>query len=344
MRTATSMKSRKVQRSIRMTLKVSQGFMVLALLLAPGSAAAQQNPRAANLGAAHGARADENGAPNQAPADIAGLRLAPGFMVRLNVLDDPDFAGTFRVDEHGTLSVPILGNVRVEGETASEAEAQLRKLLLAGGFLKDPQIELTIVEFPEGEIAVLGEVARPGVVGVLGARKLVDVLALAGGTTVTAGNQVLITRGNSPAETETVHYSKASDPGTIEKTLVRPGDTVLVKRAGIVYVLGAVNRPSGIVMQEEGSLDALQAISLAGGTTQLASIGTIYLLRRQADHTTKVIALPYRKMTRGKSADDQLLAEDVLFVATNRVKMAYSDIQGVVNAMATVGVYAVAGY
>ncbi len=265
-------------------------------------------------------------------------------MVRLNVLDDPDFAGTFRVDENGNLNVPILGLVHVDGETASEAEAHLKKMLLNGRFLKDPQIELTIIEFPETGITVLGEVARPGVVSVLGARKLIDVLALAGGTTVTAGNQVVITRSGSTTETETVHYSKATDPGTIESTLVRPGDTVLVKRAGIVYVLGAVNRPSGIVMQEEGSLDALQAISLAGGTTQLASIGTIYLLRRQADHTTKVIALPYRKMTCGKSGDDQLLAEDVLFVPTNRVKMAYSDIQGVINAVATVGVYAAAGY
>jgi polysaccharide export outer membrane protein len=118
----------------------------------------------------------------------------------------------------------------------------------------------------------------------------------------------------------------------------------LVERAGIVYVLGAVNRPSGIVMNEEGSLDALQAISLAGGTTQLASIGTIYLLRKQPDRTTKVICLPYRKMTRGKSAGDQLHAEDVLFVPTNRVKMAYSDIQGVINAVATVGVYSAAGH
>lgn len=318
--------------------------LLLGLLLGPLIATAQPGSVSTSLHSSQAGSRTENSELNRVPADIASLRLSPGFMVRLYVLDDQDFAGTFRVDEHGNLHVPTLGLVHVDGETASEAEAHLKKMLLDGHLLRDPQIELTIVEFPEGEITVLGEVARPGVVSVHGARKLVDVLALAGGTTVTAGNQVVITRSVSPTETETVHYSKATDPGTIEKTLVQPGDTVVVKRAGIVYVLGAVNRPSGIVMQEEGTLDALQAISLAGGTTQLASIGTVYLLRRQADHTTKVIALPYRKMTRGKSADDQLLAEDVLFVPTNRVKMAYGDVQGVINAVATVGVYSAAGY
>jgi protein involved in polysaccharide export with SLBB domain len=198
------------------------------------------------------------------PSDIANLRLAPGFTVRLSVLDDPDFAGTFRVDEHGNLNVPVLGRVHVEGETASDAEVHLQKVLLDGRLLKDPQIELTVVEFPEGEITVLGEVARPGLVAVHGARKLADVLALAGGTTVTAGNEVEISRGGTEEDSESIHYSL--DPAAMETTFVRPGDTVLVKRAGIVYVLGAVNRPSGIVMQEKGTLDVLQAIALAGGT------------------------------------------------------------------------------
>ena len=155
MPTATNMRSRSAQWSIPMTPRVMRGLMVLVLLLAPSLGGAQLRSGAAEQ-IAHAAQ--------NLPTDIASLRLSPGFTVRLNVLDDPDFAGTFRVDEHGTLSVPILGRVQVEGETASEAEAQLRKLLLAGGFLKDPQIELTIVESPEGEVTVVGEVARPGVV------------------------------------------------------------------------------------------------------------------------------------------------------------------------------------
>jgi polysaccharide export outer membrane protein len=325
-----------------MTHKAMRLLFLLVLLLAPSIVTAQQGSAGSSFSSGHVALGSESGGPSRVPSDIANLRLAPGFMLRLTVLDDPDFAGTFRVDEHGNLNVPVLGRVPVEGETASEAQAHLQRMLLDGRFLKDPQIELTVVEFPEGEITVLGEVARPGLVAVHGSRKLIDVLALAGGTTVTAGNEVEISRGGTEEDSESIHYSM--DPGTMETTFVRPGDTVLVKRAGIVYVLGAVNRPSGIVMQEAGSLDVLQAIALAGGTTQTASIGTIYLLRRLPDHSTKVIALPYKKMTRGMPADDQLLAEDILFVPTNKIKMAYADVQGVITAVATVGVYTAAGY
>jgi polysaccharide export outer membrane protein len=339
---ATSTRNRRAHGGITVAHRALRLLLLFGLLLAPSTLAAQEGSAASSFSSSHAALGTGSSGPGRVPSDIANLRLAPGFTVRLSVLDDPDFAGTFRVDEHGNLNVPVLGRVHVEGETASDAEVHLQKMLLDGRLLKDPQIELTVVEFPEGEITVLGEVARPGLVAVHGARKLADVLALAGGTTVTAGNEVEISRGGTEEDSESIHYSL--DPAAMETTFVRPGDTVLVKRAGIVYVLGAVNRPSGIVMQEKGTLDVLQAIALAGGTTQMASIGTIYLLRRQPDHSTKVIALPYKKMTRGKPVDDQLLAEDILFVPTNKIKMAYADVQGVITAVATVGVYTAAGY
>ena len=101
--------------------------------------------------------------------------------------------------------------------------------------------------------------------------------------------------------------------------IVNPGDTVQMKRAGIVYVLGAVNRPGGYVMQEEGTLNVLQAVSLANGTSIAASSGTIYVLRRNADGT-EVIAVPYQKISRGKSADIQLHPTDVLFVPSSAIK------------------------
>ena len=317
---------------------------VLILLGSPGVAQVGGSSLGAASSRASSNSTGRNSGLSVVPEDFANLRLAPGFMVSLNVLDDPDFSGSFRIDAQGDIAVPILGTMHVAGETASEARVQIQKRLQEDKILKDPQVDLTVVEYTEPEVTIIGEVASPGKHPLLTPRKLVDVLALAGGTTITAGNEIQITRGSGGGEPVAVHYSKATDAKTVEDVIVRPGDTVQVKRAGIVYVLGAVNRPGGFVMQEEGTLDVLQAISLANGTTTLASIKTIYLLRRNPDGSVVYVALPFRNITRGKSADVQLHAMDVLFVPTNKIKMIYTDFQYVINSAATTSIYIAAGY
>ena len=154
------------------------------------------------------------------PEDFAQLKLAPGFLLSLTVLDDPDFVGAFRVDEQGDIALPVLGTLHVAGETVSEARLQIGKKLLEGKILKDPQVDLSILEYSATEVSIIGEVASPGKYPLLVPRKLVDVLALAGGTTITAGNEVQITPANSGAEPVLVHYSKATNPKAVEDAIV----------------------------------------------------------------------------------------------------------------------------
>jgi polysaccharide export outer membrane protein len=278
------------------------------------------------------------------PADFAQLRLAPGFLLSLNVLDDSDFTGTFRIDQQGDIEIPILGTLHIGGETAAEARAQIRGVLLDEKILNNPQVDLQVLEYSAPEVTIIGEVAAPGRYPLLVPRKLMDVLALAGGTTIAAGNEVQITRGNSDSEPVLVHYSKATNPKSVEDAIVHPGDTVQVRRAGIVYVLGAVTRPGGYVMQEDGTLNVLQAISLANGTTIAAATGTVYLLRRNLDGTEVDIALPFNKMQHGQSADVQLRATDILYVPTSKIKSILTYSQSILAAATTATIYTGAGY
>jgi polysaccharide export outer membrane protein len=274
------------------------------------------------------------------PEDFAQLKLAPGFLIGLKVLDDGDFQGSFRVDQEGDIALPILGSIHVAGETASEARDQIRKRLLTGQILKDPQVDLTVLEYTAPQVTIIGEVSSPGKYPLLVPRRLVDVLALAGGPSPLAGNEVSILRGTGDAKPVLIHYSKDMDPQTVADVFVDPGDTVQVKRAGIIYVLGAVNRPGGYIMQENGTLNVLQAISLASGTSIAASTGTIYLLRKNGDGTEINIALPYKKISRGKRADVQLHATDVLFVPTSTMKSIMTNSQAVLSSAASAAIYA----
>jgi polysaccharide export outer membrane protein len=92
-------------------------------------------------------------------------------------------------------------------------------------------------------------------------------------------------------------------------------------------------------MQEEGTLNVLQAISLASGTSGTASTSTIYLLRRNADGTVVDIAVPYKKIANGKSTDMQLRATDVLYVPTSTFKAIFTNSQAVLNTAASATIY-----
>jgi polysaccharide biosynthesis/export protein len=157
------------------------------------------------------------------PEDFAKLTLAPGFLLSLNVLDDPDLVGAFRIDQRGDITPPVLGTIHVAGETASEARIQIRKKLLDDQILKDPQVNLTVLEYTSPEVTIVGEVANPGRYPLLVPRALLDVLALAGGATLAAGNEIQITRGSANVEPTPksilVHYSRATDQTPSDKQL-----------------------------------------------------------------------------------------------------------------------------
>ena len=274
------------------------------------------------------------------PEDFANLALAPGFLLGLDVLDDSDFRGNYRIDQEGNIFLPVVGSLHVGGETASEARRDIGKLLLDDQILKNPQVSLSVLEYTAPEVNILGEVASPGKYPLLAQHRLVDVLALAGGVTPLAGDEVLITDTRSTSPVRVVHYSRATDPQAVAGIFIQPGQTVQVKRAGVVYVLGAVNRPGGYVMQEEGTLTVLQAIPLANGTAPTARIGPVYLLRPRPDGSLERTVLPYKEMTRGKKPDVQLQAKDVLYVPTSTIKQVFTNSQAVLSSVASASIYA----
>lgn len=277
------------------------------------------------------------------PEDFAQLKLAPGFLIGLKVLDDSDFTGSFRIDQDGNIELPILGAIHVSGKTAGEAETEIKKHLVDGKILKDPEMVLTIQEYTPTQVTLVGEVTSPGKYPLFSPHKLVDVLALAGGTTVFAGNEVEISHPGAD-KMASVHYSKATAAKDVDDAMVAPGDTVQVKRAGIVYVLGAVGRPGGYVMQEEGTLNVLQAITLAAGPTLAASTGKIFILRKGANGVQQTIEVPYKKISSGKLPDMVLRPTDILYVPTNAFKATFTNSEGLLAAVSSSSIYAAAVY
>ncbi len=221
-----------------------------------------------------------------------------------------------RVSASGTIVLPLIGQVKVGGLTVAKAERVIAERLSEGKFFNNPQVTILQKEYASQGISVLGEVQKPGTYPLLGPHTLLQAISAAGGTTVKAGNDVLIIHSDSP------NQSQHGDLSSLIKsnTQLMPGDTVVVSKAGIVYVVGDVRQPSGIVMGNSG-LTILKAIAMAQGTNPNASLKDAQLIRNTPQGRQQ-IPISINKILSNKAHDLELQPEDILFIPNSVAKSA----------------------
>ena len=301
----------------------------------------QQNQRpATNSAQGSATQLAHLGSATVAPEDVSTMKLIPGSMVDVHVFEEPDLDGSYRVDGRGNVNLPVAGAVRLESLTLAEAETAIREKLITAQILKVANVSVNLAEYSAKNITVLGEVNSPGAFPVLGPRKLQDVLALAGGETTLAGNEIVVHRfGSPPDSTETIRYNRNASDYVSLNVAIDPGDSVFVKRAGVVYVLGAVNRPGGYIMQETGELNVDQALALALGTSIEAKVQDIRIFRKIAAGGLVEIPVNYRKINSGRIAPLQLRPEDVVYVPPSSLKTTLIRGTQVISAAASATIY-----
>jgi len=246
------------------------------------------------------------------------LRLETGDLVEVGVYNVPELTTKARIGSKGEIYLPLIDYVHVAGLTAEEAEGVIQKRLSDGGFVKNPHVTLFVDQYASQGASVLGEVARPGVYPVPGQQQLFDLISAAGGFTEKAGRSITITRREHPDKPITVPLSRNVSDNPESNIAVLPGDTIIVRKADLVYVVGDVGRPSGFLM-DSGHLTVLQAIALAGGTTRTANLGGARIIRKGPDGITET-SVELKKILRAKSPDVTMQADDILFVPTSTAK------------------------
>lgn len=274
------------------------------------------------------------------PEGFEKLKLAPGYLVQMDVYDVPEMSTQLRVDANGDVTIPLVGKVHVGGETVPEAQNTIAAILIKHEILKSPQVTLNILQYLAQSVTVLGEVQSPGRIQILNSEPLENILALAGGESIAAGNEIEIqhTGKDGVLESRQVHYAQGNDPRILRSEYVDPGDTVFVHRAGIIYVLGAVNRPGGYLMVNGGTLDVIQAVSLAGGTTLQASTKSAVIVRRQGAGFVQ-FKVPLEKIEKGKATPVRLELNDALFVPTSSWKTVFVNSSNLIGSIGAAALY-----
>src|SRR5882762_3202562 len=232
--------------------------------------------------------------------------LTPGDVIKVSVFKNPDLLLDARVSEAGTIGFPLLGSVPVAGLTLPAAERKIAQLLKDGGFVLNPQVNILLTTAVGNQVAVLGQVNRPGRYPIEGAGgNLTGMLAEAGGIATTGADVVIVTgmRNGKPFRREIDVGNMSLNGTTADDIELRAGDTLFVNRSPMFYIYGQVQRPGGYRLEK--GMTVMQALSDGGGMTGKGTSRGIVLHRRDATGKVK---------ESGASLDEDVRDQDVIYV------------------------------
>lgn len=304
-------------------MKRSVSFGAFVLLILPTAPCVAQD----RVGSAESRERVPTPAPQTPPVapnntnSSSKLVIGNGDLIEVSLYGMPDFKTEVRVSSGGEVSLPMLGTVIVGGLSVEQAATQIEQDLSKKRLFNDPHVTVFIKEYATQGISVLGEVQKPGIYPLLGERKLYDAISAAGGTTPKAGASVLITRRNDPQHPLQVPLSTGAAKSMKDNVAVEPGDTIVVSKAGVVYVVGDVHQPGGFVMENGNEITVLKAIALAQGTNPNAALNKARLIRKTSQGPQEV-PLSLKQIMAAKAPDPQLQPDDVVFVPGSAGKSA----------------------
>jgi polysaccharide export outer membrane protein len=259
------------------------------------------------------ANAEKGNDPSKDTAEKSTIvTLGVGDLIEVSVYNVPELASKVRVSNSGDIYLPLIDYVHVEGLTQEEAQSLIEKRLADGGFVRNPHVTIFIDEFTSQGVTILGEVGRPGIYPDIGDHKLYQVISQAGGFSQNASRKITILRRS---QTDPIHVDLPRNlgddvSGNVE---ILPGDTITVPRAPIIYVVGDVGRPSGI-LADNGTMTVLQALALAGGANKTAKLGDARILRKGPNGDVTENKVGIKKMLEAKAPDVPLQGDDILFI------------------------------
>ena len=264
-----------------------------------------------------GASAD----PGAAGSENSSLpRLSPGDLLEIGVYNVPELSSKVRVGNSGDVYLPLIDYVHVGDLTVEEAQALIEKRLENGGFVRNPHVTIFLNESASQGVTILGEVNKPGIYPALGDRRLYDMISAAGGFTAAAGRKISVIRQRGQGGPITVNLPRNLADDLQDNIEIQPGDTITVPRAPIIYVVGDVGHPTGLLV-DNGNLTVLQALALAGGTNRTAKMGGTRIIRKGPTGMTETL-VPLKKMLEAKAPDVNLQADDILFVPLSGARVA----------------------
>ncbi len=259
------------------------------------------------------AQAPINPAPigNDAVPAPGLVTLGPGDSVNFQVFGQPDMTTTVNVSDDGTVRVPLVGSVQVNGASPAEASQRIEKALRDGKFLNDPHVTLTVLLSRSQRVSVSGQVAKPGLYPIETNTTIVDLLAMAGGELETGSEQIYVLRADASGVVQRypINLRGLDDvKKAIPTQALHGGDSIFVPKAETFYIYGEVTQPNKYRIEPD--MTVVEAISRAGGITPRGSEHRIDIKRRGPNGTYVNI---HAKLSELVQPDDVIHVKESIF-------------------------------
>jgi polysaccharide export outer membrane protein len=223
--------------------------------------------------------------------DPSDYLLGAGDLIQMTVFESEELNTKVRVSSRGFITLPLLGQVRVKGMTAHDAEVHIENLY-SENFIKNPHVSVFVEEHLSQRITLIGQFKQPGTYDYLSKMQLLDVMALAGGLNEKASRTAQIKRRSESGQLQTIliDLEKIIREGQSELNIaMKGGDVVFVPEAGMFFVDGAVRNPGAYHIKSNTKV--VDAISVAGGLAPYAKTKTVILVRHMGKGERKVLEL-----------------------------------------------------
>jgi polysaccharide export outer membrane protein len=237
--------------------------------------------------------------------------LTVGDLISIRLLTDAEYSTSVRINNDGTVLLPLIGIIHLAGLSVTKAEQLIAEKFVADGMYRDPQVTLQITEGPNSAVTIVGE--THAVVPVVGSRRLLDVLSVAGGLPPTASHVITIDR---PGVSEPIVIDLGTDPlrSSLGNIPVFPGDTIVVSRIGIVYMFGSFKTSAGTIpLNAYTPLTLTEATALSGGVAFDGRFSDLRIIRTVGNHRT-VAVYNIKKVLNGKVPDPILQPNDIVYL------------------------------
>jgi polysaccharide export outer membrane protein len=280
---------------------------------------------------------EQQAPPSTRPTD--NYIIGPEDVLDIDVFNVPELAKSVRVANDGTIALALIGRVEAAGLTSDQLREKVEKKY-GETYLQDPHVGVFVREFHAQPVSVIGAVEQPGLYQLTGPRTLIEMLSMAGGlakrTSAPAGRNLYVTRKGGFGDLPMADGMQLVAPDKLQVNIrrllysnddslniqIQPLDTISVTKADVVYVVGAVRKAGGFVLEDRETVTVMQALALAEGFFGSPAKGSARIIRQAPDGSRTEIPVNLKKVLEGKAEDVEMAANDILFVPDSAAKTA----------------------
>lgn len=250
---------------------------------------------------------------------VKEYKIGPKDLLEIKVFELPELNQTVRVSEDGSITLPLLGRVMIEGLTKDAVERKLADLL-EEKYLKNAQLSVFIKEYQSNRVAVIGAVEKPGMYELIGRFTLLQMISQAGGFKENVANELFVLREGKNGITAKIAIDLEDLLINGNQNLnipLQPNDVINipVDKIIVVYVFGEVKNPGALQVKMSKKITLLQAIAQAGGTTEGASKSGVVIKRKDPKSGKEIkMKVNLNDIIKGKKPDIELIEGDVLYI------------------------------